>query len=317
MRTVFFGATETGYRCCRRLVEIGEEVVGIFTIAREFSTTYAREGRVRNVLYHDFHQLGRELGVPVVEVENGLGGRLGDFLEMRPDFALAAGWYYMIPEAFRAAVSKGITALHASLLPAYRGGAPLVWAIINGQTEAGLSLFYLDGGVDSGDLVAQAKFSIGRQETIADVLIKAESASLALVEAYVPQIRLGTAPRTPQALRASRVYPQRSPRDGRIDWSWSAERIYDFVRAQTRPYPGSFTLLADRRVTIWRAAVRPADFLDGPPPEVGRIRLLADDPDEVLIGCGSPAALVSVRREDLEGWVPSGADRAAPGLAFT
>ena len=133
----------------------------------------------------------------------------------------------------------------------------------------------------------------------------------------LPRIRLGTAPRTPQTLRGSRVYPQRGPGDGRINWSWSAERIYNFVRAQTTPYPGAFSSLGDRKVTIWRVTVREMGSPSESLPQAGEIRILPNEAGALVVGCGSRTGLVQMRPEDLEGWSPPSETKlASPGLRF-
>lgn len=256
MRIVFFGASELGFRCCERLLEMGEEVVGILTIPREFRISYSA-GPVRNVTHRSFGELSERYGVPVLEVT----GKMSDpryeeaLREWRPDFGLAIGWYYMIPRRIRDLFPRGVAGIHASLLPRYRGGAPLVWAIINGESKTGVSLFYFDDGVDTGDLVAQREIRIAPEDTIRTVYDRAADVSVELVGEYVPRIRANDAPRVAQNHAEATCFPQRTPDDGLIDWSRGAREIRDFIRAQTRPYPGAFTIIGGKRVTLWDADV--------------------------------------------------------------
>jgi methionyl-tRNA formyltransferase len=259
MRIVFFGASELGYRCCERLLEMGEEVVGIATMPQEFRISYSKEP-VRNVTFRSFTDLAAAAGIPLIEVTGRMGHPeyLEALREWRPDFGLAIGWYYLIPAALRSLFPRGVAGIHASLLPRYRGGAPLVWAIINGETTTGVTLFYFDDGVDTGDIIAQREIAIGPDDTIRTVYARATDAALDVVETCIPQLRQGTAPRIPQDHQAATCYPQRKPEDGRIDWSRSPEEIRNFIRAQTRPYPGAFTDIEGRRVTIWDATIEEA-----------------------------------------------------------
>jgi methionyl-tRNA formyltransferase len=256
MRIVFFGATELGFRCCQQLFEAGEEVVGIFTIPQEFRISYS-PAPVRNVTFRSFEELAGEHHVPLVHVTTKMSDE--QYVERlrgwRPDFGIVIGWYYMIPRVVRELFPRGVTGIHASLLPKYRGGAPLVWAIINGEDKAGVTLFYFDGGVDTGDVIAQQEFPITRDDTIRTVYEKATEASLAVLRDYVPLIRRGAAPRSPQDHSAATQFPQRKPEDGLIDWDKSAEEIRNFIRAQTKPYPGAFTFLNGKKVVIWDADV--------------------------------------------------------------
>jgi methionyl-tRNA formyltransferase len=255
MRIVFFGASDLGYRCCERLLEQGHSVVGIFTMPGEFRISYSPGEPVRNVLHRDFSELAARFGVPVVTVD----GRMRDHTEalaaLAPDLLVVIGWYYMIPAEMRQLAPRGCVGIHASLLPKYRGGAPLVWAIIKGESEAGVTLFHLGDGVDNGDIIAQRRFPIEADDTIREVLARAASASIALTEEFVPRIGDGTAPRVPQDASQATHVPQRKPQDGLIDWSWEPDRIRNFIRAQTKPYPGAFTYVGGKKVTIWSADV--------------------------------------------------------------
>lgn len=149
-----------------------------------------------------------------------------------PDFILMVGWYHMIPKAIRAIAPAA--GLHASLLPDYSGGAPLVWAIINGEKKTGISFFVMEDGVDSEAIIGQAEEPIPFDDTFATLYGRIEEASLKLVEIHLlPKIANGTATYTVQDESQRRLVPQRSPEDGRIDWYQEAHSLYHFVRAQT------------------------------------------------------------------------------------
>jgi methionyl-tRNA formyltransferase len=148
-----------------------------------------------------------------------------------------------------------VAGIHASLLPKYRGGAPLVWAIINGEKTTGVSLFYFDQGVDTGDVIAQKKIEISDTDDIRTVYEKATLAAVDVLRESLPLIREGQAPRIPQDHANATIFPQRKPEDGLIDWTRTPDEIRNFIRAQTRPYPGAFTVLEGKKVTIWDADI--------------------------------------------------------------
>jgi len=265
MRTVFFGASRLGHRCCRLLIEEGlAEVVGIVTAPESFRISYT-PAPVVNRLHQDFNDIGQVHGIPVLTMD-GTMASCSDFLgALEPELFVAIGWYHMIPAALRSLASRGCVGIHASLLPRFRGGAPLVWAMIQGEAETGVSLFHFSGGVDDGDIIGQRAFPITDADTIRELLEKAESASLDLLREFIPKLAAGTAPRIRQREADATRFPQRSPGDGRIDWSWDPRRIRNFIRAQTRPYPGAFTVIGDRKVVIWDADVEGLpDAGDGP-----------------------------------------------------
>lgn len=255
MNVFFMGATKFSHRCLNAVMKSGQTVVGCATIPEMFQISYAPSG-VKNVSYVDFSVVAKEIGVPSFPYERGRGRNfVQEVAQLKPDLILVAGWYYMASQDLRKVAPKGAVGLHGSLLPKYRGGAPLVWAIINGEKEGGLSLFYLSDGVDDGDLIGQERFPVAEKDTIADALVKLEDAAERLLERYLPLLAKGTVPRVPQNHAEATVFPQRSPADGEIDWSWPAKRIRDFIRAQTRPYPGAFTRIGGKKVILWDAEV--------------------------------------------------------------
>ena len=204
----------------------------------------------------------------------------------KPDLCLVVGWYWVLSSSLLRAVPNGWYGIHASLLPRYRGGSPLVWAVINGDEETGISLFRFDEGMDTGDIVAQARFGIGGNETIADVLAKAEDAAAELVSAYHLPLLAGNAPHHTQDHTQATYVALRKPEDGRIDWHWSAPRLYNFVRAQTHPYPGAFcTLPSGVRMRIWKASVFAHPYWGSP----GQVSLVAKD--HVVVTCANATAL--------------------------
>lgn len=259
MRIVFFGATDLGFRCCEQLFEAGENVVGIFTMPEEFRISYSLEP-VRNVTFRNFEELADRHNVPLIHVTTKMSDDhyVETLRNWRPDFGLVIGWYYMIPRVLLEMFPRGVAGIHASLLPKYRGGAPLVWAIMNGERKAGVTLFYFDGGVDTGDVIAQQEFTITSEDTIRTVYDKATQASLSILSDYVPLIRSGEAPRVRQDHSAATQFPQRKPADGLIDWEKSPEEIRNFIRAQTKPYPGAFTFISGKKVVIWDADITTA-----------------------------------------------------------
>jgi methionyl-tRNA formyltransferase len=211
-----------------------------------------------------------------------------------PDAFLVVGWYHMIPKSWRAlAPAYG---LHASLLPHYSGGAPLVWAIINGETKTGISFFQMDDGVDSGPIVGQAEEPIFDRDTIDTLYGRIEERGLELLKTELPRLASGCAEFGVQDESKRRVFPQRSPKDGWIDWAQDAVFIDRFIRAQTHPYPGAYTTLNGEHLIVW--ASRIASSLDGPPGTV------IQDHGEFRVCCGHGSIridAVQYRGEDVDG----------------
>ncbi len=263
MRVVFVGASGFGLRCLEAVAGFSAcELAGVITAPREFRISYAPSG-VTNVLHADFAAWARARGTPCLTIQDGMNDPrvLGFVRARRPDLFVVVGWYHLVPRSLRQ-IAPAI-GLHASLLPDYAGGAPLVWAIINGEPRTGITLFQLSDGVDDGPIYAQAEETIRDEDTIATLYSRIEEHGLALLRDTLPRIAAGTAHAVPQDLNRRRAFPQRSPEDGRIDWSWPARRVYDFVRAQTKPYPGAFAFFRGEKLHIWRARLAGEGGSDG------------------------------------------------------
>src|ERR1051326_6535567 len=172
----------------------------------------------------------------------------------------------------------------ATLLPRPRGRAPVPWAILSGLARTGVTLFEIgDPTADSGPIVGQVEIPIERHETATTLMDKLGTAHVDLIREYVPLIAAGTAPRIEQDGRRASYWPKRSPADGIIDWETRAQYLYDWVRAQTRPYPGAFTFLGHERLVVWRA--RPVAW-DG---EARAGTIVAEGP---VVACGEGALLL-------------------------
>jgi methionyl-tRNA formyltransferase len=159
--------------------------------------------------------------------------------------------------------------------------------LINGEETSGVTLFRFTPGIDDGDVIDQTAFSITRDDTIAEVLVKATDSTSSMIERSFLNFLDGTAPYSPQDHNAATFGGLRRPEDGLIDWRLSSRRVHDFVRAQSRPYPGAYTMTKDRRlIRVWRTAEFPFPY-SGVPGVVGE--RTADGP---LVACGEGAVIV-------------------------
>jgi len=253
VRIVFIGASSFGLRCLNACIQVPDvRVVGIVTAPRRFSISYRPSG-VTNVLFADFRKFSEANDIPIVSLHSSMSekGLLDTVAVWKPEAFIVVGWYHMVPKSWRTiAPAYG---LHASLLPDYSGGAPLVWAMINGETKTGITLFQMDDGVDSGPIVAQAEEPIYQDDTIGSLYGRVEQRGLGLLREYLPLLAQGKAVLHPQDESRRRIMPQRSPEDGQIDWSMDADFIDRFIRAQTRPYPGGFSRMNGHKLLIWEA----------------------------------------------------------------
>ena len=248
MRILLLGSTDLTVAIGTCLREIGLAPAAVVHVPDMFSISYRRSG-VRNARHADLDAWARDAGAESIAYAGpeDLVQRAGAF-----DIGLAVGWYHMIPRTVRAAMPRGVLGIHASLLPALRGGAPLPWAILSGLPETGISLFQMEDGVDDGDIWGQVAFPIGPRSSVADLVAAAEDGALRLVRTLLPRIAANEAKPRPQSGQGSWCL-QRFPEDGAIDWRAPCLEIDRLVRAVTRPYPGAFADLEGERIFIWQA----------------------------------------------------------------
>jgi methionyl-tRNA formyltransferase len=167
----------------------------------------------------------------------------------------------MIPAELLACAKIAALNMHGSLLPKYRGRAPVNWAILHGETETGATLHIMEVKPDAGDIVGQSAVPIGPNETATEVFAKVSQAAVAVMNQVLPELVQGQIPRKPNNLAEGSYFGGRKPADGQILWHQTAQQVHDLVRAVAPPYPGAFTDWQGQRMMVARTS------LEGPFPE--------------------------------------------------
>jgi len=240
-RAVVFGYGDVGVRCLAVLLEAGLEVPLVVT---------HRDDPAEKRWYASVADFGRKHGLPVFEdVKTELLEK--EIAAIKPDFIFSFYYRKMLPLALLKMARRGAFNMHGSLLPKYRGRAPLNWAILKGETETGATLHEMVEKPDAGRIVDQQAIPIGPDETAVEVFAKltgaAESVLRRNIQSFIKdQIRL-----KPNDLSKGSYYGRRTAEDGRIDWSKSAAEIHNLVRAVAPPFPGAFT----EKMRIFRTAL--------------------------------------------------------------
>jgi len=206
--------------------------------------------------------------------------------EQKPDLCFVVGWYWLISNAVLDAIPFGFIGIHNSLLPKFRGGSPLIWPIIKGEKEAGFSFFSFTPGMDEGGIWAQGSVSIDEHDYISSVLEKIENKVIEVLQRNYLEIIKGNIKSVEQDHALATYCAQRFPRDGNIDWSKPAQEVFNFIRAQSDPYPGAFTFFETQEMKIWKARIFEKPYF-GTPGQVARITS-----NEVYIICGDDRAIV-------------------------
>lgn len=246
MHIVLLCATQRGYRVLDKLSTL--------TKGHRLTVFSFPETSWEPPFMESIQQLTGERGGVFIQATQVAASFLEQFWETAEvDLMLVVSWRYLIPQKIYKKARLGAFVFHDSLLPAYRGFSPTVWAIINGEDHTGVTLFEMADDVDSGDIVDQEQVPIGEDETIAEVMERVTETYLTMLERNLPALLAGTAPRTPQNHAEATYTCKRVPSDNWINWNRSAHRIYNLIRATTHPYPGAFTLFEKKRLYIWEA----------------------------------------------------------------
>jgi len=182
------------------------------------------------------------------------------------DLILVVSWRYMIPPSVYNKARYGTFVFHDSLLPKYRGFSPTVWAIINGENQTGVTLFEIAEKVDEGDIIDQIAIPIHPEDTISNVIENVTEGYLNLLKRNYIKLIDGSAFRIPQNHLNATYTCKLTPEDFEINWTENSRKIFNLIRAVSKPYPGAYTFLNGKKIKIWGARLL-IDF----PNYVGRI----------------------------------------------
>ena len=244
-RVVVFGYREVGHACLEVLLERRVNVVAVFTHADD-----AQE----NAWFPSVAALAGRHGIPVHTPEDvNVPAWVGRVRAIAP--ALILSFYYrnLIARPILELARLGAFNMHGSLLPRYRGRAPVNWAILHGERETGATLHAMVERADAGDIVDQEAVPIGPEDTIREASARVTEAAARVLARNIEALLQGRAPRRPQDPGLASYFGRRRPEDGRIDWQRGAGEIFNLVRAVTHPFPGAFTDHGGQPLRIWWA----------------------------------------------------------------
>jgi methionyl-tRNA formyltransferase len=248
-RIVVFGYHTIGYRCLKELLDRGEEVCAVIT---------HQDDPHEHVWFESVGKLAQAAGVPVLSPDTPNTPAVVSHLRaLHPDLLLSFYYRRLLCRALLAIPRLGAINLHGSLLPKYRGRAPVNWVLVNGETRTGVTLHHMIEQADAGDIIAQRVVPIAFEDTALTLFYKVAEAAVELFRETFPRIRAGIAARTPQDPAHATYFGGRTPDDGRIDWASPALGLYNLVRAVTRPYPGAFTSCRGKKLYVWSAGLIP------------------------------------------------------------
>ena len=276
MRVVTFGFQTWGCKTLQALIDSDHDVV--------LAVTHPMSDEAYKALWNDsVEDVAGANGIPVHLTERVDAETIEKVKHAEPDIIVVNSWYTWMPRELWDLPPHGTLNLHDSLLPKFNGFTPVLWAMISGAAETGLTVHRMNDQLDSGDIIVQRRMPIGPDDT-AGALVDAgmELIPDALAEALAA-IESGSATWTPQDLAERTFFPRRSERDSLIDWRWDAVDLERFVRALADPYPNPFTYYRGRRIRVVKARVSIARYGGTP----GRV--FVKEGDGMVVVCGADA----------------------------
>ncbi|MEU3265536.1 methionyl-tRNA formyltransferase [Streptomyces bacillaris] len=248
MRVVMFGYQTWGHRTLQALLDSEHDVVTVVTHPRS-------EHAYEKIWSDSVADLAEKHGIPVI-IRNRPDDELLDRLkEVAPDIIVANNWRTWIPPEIYNLPVHGTLNIHDSLLPAYAGFSPLIWALINGEPEVGVTAHLMDEELDAGDIVVQRSVPVGPTDTSTDLFHRTVDLIAPVTTEALGLIASGRTEFTPQDRSRASFFHKRAEEDIRIDWNWPAEDLERLIRAQSAPYPSAFTFHKGQRLEVLSAVV--------------------------------------------------------------
>ena len=279
MRVLVLAYQEIGYVGLEALLRAGADVVAVLT---------HRDDPNEEVWFRSVGDLARERGVPVYYPDDPNAPEVAAMVRNQgPDFIISMYYRHMLNEEFLSSARYGAYNLHGSLLPKYRGRAPVNWVLVNGESETGVTLHRMVRRPDAGAVAAQIAVPIAETDTVRDLYGKMVQAAARLMAETWHRLAAGMIEEIPQDETVATYFGGRRPADGLIRWADPAKKIYNLCRAVTHPYPGAFTQCAGRKLFIWSAAYELNDPDDHPPGTVLENRI-----DFIAVATGQGVFLI-------------------------
>jgi methionyl-tRNA formyltransferase len=270
--SVVFAYSEVGARCLATLFEAGVDVQLVVTHEDD-----PHEER----WFASVAEVAKKAGCRTVTPADPADSELHHAIqELAPEFIFSFYYRRMLPASLLNIAHQGALNMHGSLLPKYRGRAPVNWAILHGETQTGASLHYMVAKPDAGPLVDQAAVAIGPDDTAVEVADRVAEAAVTVLRRSLPGLLAGTAPRIELDLSRGSYFGGRKPADGELSLSWPAKRVHDLVRAVAPPFPGAFLAIGNVILRIHRTRLLATGEA------VGNGPALTLDDGRILATCG-------------------------------
>lgn len=278
MRILFMGTPDIAAESLAALLEAGHEICGVYT--RKDKPV----GRKQLLTPPPVKTAALKAGIPVFQPQNLREGAAEDIRALAPQLIVVVAYGCILPKEILELPPLGCINLHVSLLPKYRGAAPVQWAVINGDKETGVTIMYMDEGLDTGDVIRTEKVPIAPEETSGELFERVSRTGAQVLCETVKLLERGGAARTPQKSEEATWAPALTREMGNMDITLTAEKLHNLVRGLS-PWPGAYLMQQEKKLKVLRCRV--ADE-SGRPGEILALKPLT-------VACGRQAlALLSV-----------------------
>lgn len=279
MRIVFMGTPDFAAAILERLISTGRNVVGVF------SQPDKPVGRKQIIEPTPVKKLASEHGIPVFQPAKMKDGTALEMMKsLSPDIAVVAAYGRILPKELLDVPPLGCVNVHGSLLPKYRGAAPIQWSVINGDKITGVTTMYMAEGMDTGDMILKLETEIGEDETAGELFDRMAALGADSIEKTLELFDNGAVPRTPQDEAEATMAPMLKKEMGELDFGKYAEEIHNLVRGLC-PWPVAFTYVDGKSVKIYKA-----DRVEGYSGAPGELL----DEKRFIVGCGDGAVELSI-----------------------
>lgn len=249
MKIVFMGTPDFALASLDKLIDGGYEIAAVVTQPDR------PKGRGKKLTPPPVKERALGAGLRVLQPERVKdSGFIEALKELSPDIIIVVAYGQILPEEIINLPAMGCINVHASLLPKYRGAAPINWCIINGESRTGVTTMYMDKGMDTGDILLQRETEIGENETASELHERLAALGADLLLETLEGLQRNEVERKAQDHSAATYAPQLDRETGRVDWNSDAKSIYNLIRG-TNPWPGCYTVYKGERMKLWEAKV--------------------------------------------------------------
>ena len=269
MKILFIGTVEFSKIALQKLINLNVQVVGVCTKEKsKFNSDYA-----------DLRPLCEKNKIPYKYVDDVNSKDNYNWIKsLNPDIIFCLGWSNLLKKDILTSAPMGVLGFHPSKLPKNRGRHPLIWALALGLKKSASTFFFMDEGIDSGEILSQKDFDILSTDDAKILYDKFVNIALLQIEEFLPQLEKKNYQTIKQNYEASNIWRKRVKTDGKIDFRMTSQAIYNLVRALTKPYVGAHIIYKEKEIIVWKV-----EIIDNKQDNIESGKVLDINEDKILV----------------------------------